>query len=648
MKLANAWLFSALGLAIVASSLESQIIRPAARQPLPKPAAGVVRAGVHQNRVPAGRLVGNVHRIAIEIHESAWHPEGANDPEVPILAFAEAGHAPSVPGPLVRVRQGTDVVISLHNRTDSAMVVGGLRPGTANDTVQLAAGETREVRHRLDSPGTYFYWGAFKGSAAVDRFWKDSQLNGALVVDPPGGSTRDHVLVLSEWFLLTGNESFEAVQLINGKAWPHTQTLELQQGDSVRFRVVNGIAFYHPMHLHGFYYRIESRGNGARDVAIHPDSQFLSNTDVVATGGTLTLSFLASTPGNWLFHCHFAFHTDEAVTLAGAPRDSAEAAAMHAAHGDDHTGGPVAHAMRGLVMGLKVAPAPGYVETSTANAREIQLYVGKSPGRLPTGAAAIGFSLRNGPGIPAPDSVLLPGPVLELRRGQPVRIVVNNQLNEPTSIHWHGLEIESYPDGVPNFSGLGGRIYSQVAPRDSFVAEFTPTRAGTYPYHSHLNDRKQIQSGMYGALLVTDGPRDLTRDHVIVAGGGGPEIIPKFESPFALVNGRRVPPPIRLTVGETHRLRLVSIHPDWLIYFSLRNDSTVGRWRAIAKDGADLPPALATLRPANINMGPGETADFEFTPTEVGRWRIEVSTAESGGWQIVQRIIVEPKAAVRP
>jgi manganese oxidase len=299
--------------------------------------------------------------------------------------------------------------------------------------------------------------------------------------------------------------------------------------------------------------------------------------------------------------------------------------------------------MRGLVVGLKVAPATGYVETSTADAREIQLYVGKSPARLSTGAAAIGFSVRSGVEIPARDSVVLPGPVLELRRGQPVRIVVNNQLDEPTSVHWHGLEIESYPDGVPNFSGLGGRIYSQVAPRDSFVAEFTPTRAGTYPYHSHLNDRHQIQSGMYGALLVIDEPRDLTRDHLVVVGGGGPEIIPKFESPYALVNGRRQPPPLRLAVGETHRLRLVSIHPDWLVSFSLRNDSTVARWRAIAKDGADLPPALATMRPANVEMGPGETSDFEFVPTEPGEWRIEVRSVISGGWHLVQRVIVEPR-----
>ena len=92
-------------------------------------------------------------------------------------------------------------------------------------------------------------------------------------------------------------------------------------------------------------------------------------------------------------------------------------------------------------------------------------------------------------------------------------------------------------DVVPRFPS---RV-QPIAPNDSFVAEFTPPRSGTFPYHSHLNERHQINSGMYGAIIVTDKPRDLTRDHLIVAGGGGPELMSKIESPFALVNGRRFP-----------------------------------------------------------------------------------------------------------
>ena len=629
--------------ALLGVVVNAQLLVALPRVPLPKPAAGVARAVVHQNRVSAGRWSGAALRVELDVIESAWKPEGVDDPEVPILAFAERGKAPSVPGPLLRVPLGTEIVLSLRNRSDSALVIGGLRPASTGggDTVQLAAGATRELRYRIGTAGTYYYWGAFLGTTAGDRLWKDSQLNGAIVVDPPSGSTRDHILVLSEWFHPYENDRpFEVVSVINGKGWPHTETIALQQGDSTRFRVINAMALHHPLHLHGFFYHIESNGTGSKDTPVPRPQRHLSNTDLIAPGNTVTFSFLPSTPGNWLFHCHFAFHADETVSLVGSPRDSTTAPTTHAG---EHGPGPAAgHVMRGLVIGIKVTPAPGYVETSTANAREMHLFVQKRLNRLITGAPAYGFSLQSGSTVPARDSVVLPGPVLELRRGQPVRIVVRNNLDEPTSIHWHGLEIESFPDGVPHWSGLGARVYSQIAPNDSFVAAFTPPRSGTYPYHSHLNDRHQISSGMYGAVVVTDTPRDTTRDHLIIAGGGGPELMKKLESPFALVNGRRSPVPLRLVVGEKHRLRIVSIHPDWRIGFTLQNDSTIGRWRALAKDGADLPPAMAIERPAHIEMGPGQTADFEFAPTRPGVWRVEVRAVE-GGWYIPLTVIVEAR-----
>lgn len=636
--------------AVLGVVLQAQLVAALPRVPLPRPAPGVVRAAVHQNTRSAGRLEGTTYRLALDIVESSWQPEGLEDPEVPILAFAERAQVPLVPGPLVRVPHGTTMVVVLRNRSDSAIVVGGLRPGFADgvDTIQLRAGATREVRHRLAAAGTFHYWGAFLGTTAVDRFWKDSQLNGAIVVDGPDARTGEHILVLSEWFLdYPDGRPFEVVSVINGKGWPHTETINLMQGDSTRFRIINATALYHPLHLHGFFYQIESRGNGHRDTPVPLTERHLSNTDLIAPFETFTLSFVPSTPGNWLFHCHFSFHVDETVSLAGSPRSETAAsgdpnADAHAAHTDASgvTAAHEGHSMRGLVIGVKVAPSAGYVEQSTENAREMRLFVQKAERRLFTGAAAYGFALQSGDSAPARDSVVLPGPVLELRRNQPVRIVLTNNLDEPTSIHWHGLEIESFPDGVPNWSGLGTRVFSQIAPRDSFVAAFVPTRSGTYPYHSHLNDRHQVNSGMYGALIVTDEPRDPTRDHIIVAGGGGPEVLKKYESPFALVNGRRSPAPLRLAVGETHRLRIVSIHPDWRIAYTLKTDSTIAQWRAIAKDGADLPGAVATVRPAHVEMGPGQTADFEFTPTQPGEWRLEVRSVDPG-WYIPLRVIVE-------
>jgi FtsP/CotA-like multicopper oxidase with cupredoxin domain len=605
-----------------------------------------VRAEINDNRTPAGSLTGKVLTLALDVIESAWQPEGPSDPEVPAFAFAEANRAPQIPGPLLRVPQGTEVRLTLRSRVDSALVMVGLRPGVrlTRDTVQLAPRGSRELRYMLDKPGTYLYWGGFTGVDVEDRLWLDSQLNGAIVVDPPGGSPPDRIFVISEWFLpydTIPDQPFEDALVFNGKGWPYTERLTLEQGDSTHLRIINAMPAHHPMHLHGFYYRVKARGTGDKDVPIARSQQPLVNTDVLNPGGTLTLSFLPTTPGNWLFHCHFSFHMDHTVTLAGAPADAAVAAAHPAVAKHDRE-----HHMRGLVIGLTVKPAPNYKAYDAPNARNMRLLIQKKPNALTGGKTAYGFVLQSGDSVPQRDSVNVPGPVLELERGKPVRINVVNNLDEPTGIHWHGLEIESFPDGVPGWSGMRERIFPAIAPNDSFVAAFTPPRSGTFPYHSHLNERHQITSGMYGAIIVTDKPRDLARDHLIVAGGGGPEVFSKIESPYALVNGRVFPRPLRLTAGEVHRLRIVSIHPDWRIAFTLRNDSTTARWRAVAKDGADLPPAQATMRPAQVIMGPGETADFEFKPAAPGEWRLEVKSAD-GGWYIPLSLIVVAKTERR-
>ncbi len=622
----------------------AQLVAAAPRTPLPAPAAGATKATVHSNRVAAGTLAARTLTLAIDVVESAWKPDGSNDPEVPILAFAEAGKIPTVPGPLMRVARGTIVVLTLRNRTDSALVIGGLRPGAgvATDTIQLAKGAAREVRYTLGREGTFSYWGAFAGSGAFDRLWKDSQLNGAIVVDAPGVVVgKEEILLLSEWFYDHGDaRAWEIASVINGKGWPHTETLQYTQGDSVRVRVINATALSHPLHLHGFYYRITSRGDGATDSSIPLSRRPLSNTDIIRPGHTTTFDFAASTPGNWLFHCHFAFHVDETVTLSGAPM--APGGPAHAEHG-----AAKAEHMRGLAVGIKVAPKAGYAAPSTAGARDMRLFVQRKRGVLPGRTDAIGFALQQDDVKPALDSVVLPGPVLELTRGKPVNIVIQNNLDEPTSVHWHGLEIESFPDGVPHWSGLGDNTYGQIDPGSSFTASFVPPRSGTFPYHSHFNDRKQITSGMYGALIVSDAPRDTTHDHLVVVGGGGPWVDPKNESPYGLVNGRRAPRSIRMFAGDEHRLRIVTIHPDWLVELTLRSDSAVARWQPIAKDGADLPPALRTTRRAHVTMGPGETGDYIVRPLQPGRYTLEVRTEDSGGWAIQVPVIVEQPVRAR-
>lgn len=187
-----------------------------------------------------------------------------------------------------------------------------------------------------------------------------------------------------------------------------------------------------------------------------------------------------------------------------------------------------------------------------------------------------------------------------------------------------------------------GRFAHIVARRDSFVAEFTPNRAGTFIYHSHSNDYFQIASGLAAPLLVLDAgtPYDSTRDLTFLINQDG----------FARrgrVNGTPQPDTVRLAAGTRYRLRFIDIAPDWRVFVTLAAGASPVRWRAVAKDGADLPPQQAVDGRAFLPMGPGETADFEFRPTTPGRLSLEIAT-QIEGWDMAVAILVTPAGRRRP
>jgi FtsP/CotA-like multicopper oxidase with cupredoxin domain len=603
------------------------------------------RIAPNDNRRPAGRLAGGVLTLRLEVREGRFFPEEHDGPSVPALAFAEVGGAPQVPGPLIRVPQGTEVRVSIRNPLpDSAITVLGLQ---ADSGLHVPAGATREVRFRAGTPGTRYYWGTVGGRGMEDRGWWESQLSGALVVDPPGAAADDRVFVMGSWFRpadwnrLPGAAPDSTARdvetmVINGRSWPHTERLDFDQGDSVRWRWVNATGSSHPMHLHGFYFHVDSRGDGRAERTYRGDARPFVVTDLMLPGETMAMSWVPERPGNWLFHCHFAFHVSHHVAL---PREAPAATGAHASHD-----AAAPHQMAGLVLALAVRPAPGAPPPAAPAAapRRIRLLAQTAPARFGK-IAGMGYVVQEGGAAPARDSVQIPGPLLVLRRGEPVRITVVNHLREATAVHWHGIELESFADGVPGWSGTPGRIMPPIAPGDSFAAEFVPPRSGTFIYHTHSNEQLQLGSGLAGPLLVVepDQPYDPRLDRVFLVGGAGPsDSLPEldFESP-GVVNGSADPPPVELRAGTKYRLRFININPDWRVIFSLMTDTALATWRPVAKDGADLPPSQRAERPAYLLTGPGETADFEFTPAAPGELRLEVKTQLSG-WIIPIRIFV--------
>lgn len=84
------------------------------------------------------------------------------------------------------------------------------------------------------------------------------------------------------------------------------------------------------------------------------------------------------------------------------------------------------------------------------------------------------------------------------------------------------------------------------------------------------------------------------------------------------MNGDTEPPPLDLQAGRHYRFRLVNIRGDSPLRFSLERGDSLLTWRAVAKDGADLPASQATNRPATLLFAPGEIYDFDFTAPAAG------------------------------
>ena len=578
-------------------------------RPLPTPSPLI---HTNDNRRAAGMLEHGVLAIRLEARNGVWHPEAEAGVGVEVQAFGEEGKPLQNPGPLIRVPEGTEIRLSVRNAIPGAtLVVHGLgtRPAAADDSVVLAPGAVRELRFSAGAPGTYFYWATTTGAALADRRTVDSQLNGAFIVDPAGVKPADHVFVLGIWLdslTVSGVREEREIPTINGKMFPYTESFTYSVGDSVRWRVINASDRGHPMHLHGFYYRVDSRGTAARDSLYTPSQRRLAVTERLQSGATMTAAWSPDRPGNWIFHCHILFHV--APDLALSPP----------AH-ETHAGGM--ERMSGMVIAIHVRPAPGAAYPATVGEpKRLRLLVQYHP-NVYRQDPAFGFVLQQGDTPPARDSIRIPGSPIVVTRGEPLHIAVVNRLTEATAVHWHGIELTSYYDGVPGMSGEPGHVVPSIAPGDSFVAAYTPPRAGTFIYHTHIDDVRQMESGLYGALIVLPPGQayDSTTDHALVFGRH--EYADTID---VLLNGSAHPAPLVLRAGAMHRLRIIMIPSAGAGDVVLRSDTSLVTWRAVAKDGADLPPYQATVRPARQRVAVGETYDFEFTPAGLGKLRLEL------------------------
>ena len=595
----------------------------------------------NDNRVAAGTLREGVLTVALEVRQTIWYPDGDTLPGMTIKAFAEAGKDASVPGPLLRVPAGTQIRGSLHNALDRDTIrfliaARVSRDATADqlDRVVVPPGETRELRFNATTPGTYLYRAIAGGYQRRPVLSIEGFLAGALIVDSASavGAPRDRVFVLQAEPDLPDSPDrlvvLPEVMAINGRSWPHTERLEATVGDTLHWRVINASVETHPMHLHGFYFRVDAFNAEARapqEAAGGSGRMVVTQRSIPAS--TMSITWVPERAGNWLFHCHFQAHVvpHRAIdTTASTP-----ATPDHAAHANHALTG-----MGGLVMGIFVRPKTGErIAEPGAGRRRLRLVAIKDGG-FPDSVPSMRFRLeeRGARNLEAGSGF---SPTISLTRGEPVSIMVVNRLSEPTSVHWHGIELESYYDGVGGFSGAAQRLAPVLAPGDSFEARMTPPRSGTFIYHSHVDEPRQHRAGLVGALVVRDrAPADSVEDHVffVKSARAGLAATPEFE-----INGRSDPDTLVLRVGRRYRFRFIGLqvtNPNATVQLTARadsvgsrNDTSIVQWRRVAKDGRELPETQRALRPASEVIGMGETYDFEFVPTKRGELRIEVRVA---------------------
>ncbi len=556
------------------------------------------------------------------VQMARWYPEAADGPYVDVAAVGEEGQTPTIPGPLIRVPAGTTIVATIRNDLpDSAAWVRGMakRP-EAGDSAAIKPHESHTFSFSAGEPGTYMY-SIEPGKTDWDNRERET-MTSALIVDGPKARTDDRIFVINIYGEPIDSTRYRNALAINGKGWPYTERITATVGDSLRWRVINGTMRNHPMHLHGFYFRTMSQGDIRKDSAFTPDKQRMSVTEDMSAFSSISLVFSPDRPGNWLFHCHLVFHVNHDARL-----DDTGGEHMHEADPNKH--------MAGLVLGIVVNQGAKKMAVVRGDTAKFKLFADERP-RTGFTPRSMGYVLQRGASEPAADSVEKAGGVLVFHRNTPTQVTIYNRAHDGTSVHWHGLELESYSDGVAGWSGMTKRVAPMIAPKDSFVAHLTMPRAGTFIYHTHLNDIEQLTSGMYGAVLVLekDEKYNPATDHTFVAGWDGDS------GKHFLVNGDSTSPPMEIEHGKTQRFRFVNIAPADRYLFTVRQDTTVVTWKPLAKDGYYYPSRYRKDGPASRRLGVGETFDAEFTPMEPGEYKITAGRPNLPDFW-VQRIIVK-------
>lgn len=302
------------------------------------------------------------------------------------------------------------------------------------------------------------------------------------------------------------------------------------------------------------------------------------------------------------------------ATLAGA-------ATAQATHAQDIQEPTQTEGARRMPPAPPVPPdkfAPGVVPVATPDVPDM-------PWRLENGVKVFNITVEHVRTNFIPGRVVdawgfngsVPGPTIQVNEGDRVRLIVENRLPEPFSMHWHGIEVPNDMDGMPGIS------QDPIPPNGTFTYEFAVRQNGTFFYHSHM--AMQEMMGLIGLFIIHPRraytPR-VDRDYALVLQGWA--ILPNNTIPNSLamefnwltLNGKAGPAttPMLCKLGERVRIRLVNLgmdhHPMHLHGHQFYvTGSEAGRTTAI--------------EPANtVLVGVAQARDIEFVANNEGDWHL--------------------------
>lgn len=576
----------------------------------------------NDNRIAAGELRNGVLYLNLEIRKGNWYPESHDGMPITVYALAEAGKPLQIPGPVIRVPEGTRIDATVRNLiVGSTLTLHGFyaRPAAGKDSLVIPYAQTCKLQFEVGAAGTYYYRlsaNSFKRTNWLP-YREDSQLYGALIIDKRGNKIdpNERILMVGMWNdTLNGKMTFNGEEkVINGLSWPYTERLSYHFNQKVKWRLINASNQQHPMHLHGFYFTVLSKSNQRSDLIYKIKDRRKVVTESLRPGESIAMTWQPNRAGNWLFHCHTLVHIGpESVLRKPHTTQGEHTLATHARDG-----------MGGLIMGIQVLSSKKFSSLNhrTLEPKRTLILTAKEQVIQPDTQHVKAFMLEEkSKAIVEP--LRVPGPLLLLTLNEPTAIKVINKLSEPTSVHWHGLEIESYFDGVAGWGNKGNLIAPLVMPGDTFLVHITPPRTGTFIYHTHMHNN-QLQSGLYGPLIVLKpGERfEPDTDKILLIGQGGPS----FEKRKDLLNGKEKPDSMDLKVGFKYRFRLINIKVVGDMKVSFLMDGKPVQWKMVAKDGATIPTHLLTQTSAIQDISIGETMDFELVLKKPGHYVIEVN-----------------------